>query len=445
MNLKKMLCAVLCSLLFVSPIHVFAKEYTSSSQIVSVKTPESVQNTELAWAVKLGTSYKNAPSTQTVVGDALIVMSGKKLLKIDTKTGKTVKSTDMVDMPSYGYISPVYANGVIFCPLDNAKIQAFDFKTMKSLWVYSDSLGGQSLCPITYDNGFIYTGFWNDEDRKANYACISVTDENKKDTHEVKKATWTYTNLGGFYWAGCAVVGENVFFGCDDGTVYCEKASKVVSLNKKSGKQIDTLPIIGDQRSSMTYSEGKLYFTTKAGYLYSVSINSNGTFNDSTVKRLALGGASTSTPLIYNGRIYIGVQGKGFGSGYFKVIDSQKLTVIYYAQTKGYPQGQFLLSDAYLKDSGKINIYITYNNIPGGITMFTDSSGQTKAEPQELFTPSGDQTGYCISSVIADENGTLFYKNDSGYIFALKNKSKKISFFKKIINALKEFFRKLFG
>lgn len=445
MKFKKAVCIILSALLFALPIQASAATYVSNSQIVSASTPTSAENTELAWSVKLGTSYKNAPSTQTVVGDTLIVMSGKKLLKLDVKTGKTLKSADMVDMPSYGYTSPAYADGVIYCPLDNAKIQAFNFKTMKSMWVYTDSLGGQSLTPITYGNGCIYTGFWNDENRKANYVCIDVTDENKKETHEAKKAVWTYTNLGGFYWAGCAVVGENVVFGCDDGTVYANKNSKVVSLNKKNGKTVDTLPIVGDQRSTITYLDGVIYFTTKAGYLYSVKLTASGTFNDSSVKRLSLGGASTSTPLVYNGRIYLGVQGNGFGPGYFKVVDAAKLSIIYSAQTKGYPQGQFLLSDAYLKDTGKVYIYLTYNNAPGGVTMFTDSVGQTKAEKQELFTPSGEMSNYCISSIVSDEDGTIFYKNDSGCIFALKNKTEKISFFKRVFNAILNFFKRIFG
>ena len=134
------------------------------------------------------------------------------------------------------------------------------------------------------------------------------------------------------------------------------------------------------------------------------------------------------------------MQGSGFGSGYFKVIDAAKLSVIYSAVTKGYPQGGFLL-----KEGDKANIYITYNNNPGGITMFTDSAGQTKAESCDIYTPTGDMTGYCISPVICDENGTLFYKNDSGYIFALKNKNHKVSFFRKIINAIAKFFKRLFG
>lgn len=443
MKTKRFLCTVLCAILLISPVQAFAKTFVSDSQIVSVNTPTS--ETELKWSVKLGELYKDSPSTQIVVDDTVIVMSGKKLLKLDAETGKTVKSAEMVDTPSFGYTSPLYIDGVIYCPLDNAKIQAFNCKTMKSMWVYSDPLGGQSLTPITYSDGYIYTGFWNSEELDANYVCINVKDENTKQTHEEKDAVWSYKSKGGFYWAGCAVIGSNVIFGGDDGTIYPDKASKLVSLNKVNGKLVDTLPIIGDQRSSITYSAGKLYFTTKAEYLYSVAVNSNGVFNDSAVKRLSLGGASTSTPLIYNNRLYVGVQGSGFGKGYLKVIDAGNLSVIYSAQTKGYPQGKLLLSDAYLSDTGKVNIYLTYNAAPGGISMFTDSVGQTQAESCEIFTPAGEMSNYCISSIVCDENGTLFYKNDSGYIFAVGEKKEDVSFFQRIINAIVNFFKRLFG
>ena len=100
MKFKKAVCIILSALLFALPIQASAATYVSDSQIVSASTPTSAEGAELAWSVKLGTSYKNAPSTQIVVGDTLIVMSGKKLLKLDAKTGKTLKSADMVDAPS---------------------------------------------------------------------------------------------------------------------------------------------------------------------------------------------------------------------------------------------------------------------------------------------------------------------------------------------------------
>lgn len=444
MKIKRFFCTVLCLILLISPTEALAKSYTSSdSQIVSVTTP--TEEAPLKWSRKFSENYKNAPSTQAVVDDTLIVMSGKTLYKLNAETGETLKTAEMADVPSFGYTSPLYADGVVYCPLDNAKIQAFNYKTMKSMWVYTDSLGGQSLTPITYDDGCIYTGFWNDETLAANYVCINVKDEKPRESYEVKSAVWTYENVGGFYRAGCAVFGDNVIFGCDDGTVYSNKPSKAVSVNKRSGRVSDTISIVGDQRASMTAYSGRVYFTTKAGLLYSVKINSDGTFDKASLKTLSLGGASTSTPVIYNGRLYVGVQGTGFGTGFLKVIDAERLTVIYSAQTKGYPQGMLLLSDAYFAETGKVKLYLTYNAAPGGITMFSDGAGQTKAESCEVFTPTGEMSNYCISSVVCGENGTLFYKNDSGYVFALGEKTEKPSLFRRIINAIVNFFKRLFG
>ena len=39
--------------------------------------------------------------------------------------------------------------------------------------------------------------------------------------------------------------------------------------------------------------------------------------------------------------------------------------------------------------------------------------------PYVLFTPSGGQAQYAICSPISDETGTIYFKNDSGYLMAL--------------------------
>ena len=112
----------------------------------------------------------------------------------------------------------------------------------------------------------------------------------------------------------------------------------------------------------------------------------------------------------------------------------------------GYPQATMLVSTGYESSNGKIYIYSTYNNSPGGITMFEDSAGQTSAVKKEIFTPDDSMKQYCISTISASEDGTIYYKNDSGNILAVGNKEeKKLSFFEKIILAIKNFFAKLFG
>ena len=65
-----------------------------------------------------------------------------------------------------------------------------------------------------------------------------------------------------------------------------------------------------------------------------------------------MGGAITATPVIYNGRVYVGVAGAGGqfdpdGGHFFAVVDSESMTKIRELPIKGYPQASALLSTAY--------------------------------------------------------------------------------------------------
>ena len=130
---------------------------------------------------------------------------------------------------------------------------------------------------------------------------------------------------------------------------------------------------------------------------------------------------STSTPVVYNGRIYIGVtSGSNFSGTYsISVIDAATMTEIYKAPLKGYPQCSVLLSTAYEKEDGSVYLYATYNKNPGGITLIRDKKGQTTPDVEEIFTPEKARQQYCITSIICDENGTLYYKNDSACVMAV--------------------------
>lgn len=440
---KKFLAVFLTVLCVLNSVTLIAGAKTTEHN-----PPISQETAELRFALKLGTSYRNAPTPPVVVDDVIIVLSGKKIYKIDAENGEILKEAEMIETPSFSYTPPTYSDGVVYCPLDNGVIQAFDFKTLKSKWVYRDELGGQSLTEIVISDGCLYTGFWNDETENANYVCVSIKDENKKETHEEKFALWTYTHKGGFYWAKSVVIGAYIVFGSDDGTSSADKKSFVFCLNKNTGKVVDSLEIKGDQRSGICYDKGTkiLYFVTKAGYLYSVKFSS-GSFDEASLKTLNLGGASTSTPTLSDGRIYVGVQGEGFGKGYIKVIDAEKMSIVYSVSMKGYPQNEMTVS----VQNRKTYIYSTYNSAPGGISVIETTDNATSAEAIDLFVPETGMQNYCISPIEVSEDGTIFYKNDSGYIFAIENTENQVetnaflAFFADLFQSIASFFRSIFG
>lgn len=395
--------------------------------ITNAKTPRNSSESTVKWTAKLGSGWTAAPSVQIEVDDSIVVMSGTKIYKLSKEDGAILASGDMASSPSYGYTPPIYTNGMIIAPLGKGTVQAFNAKTLESLWV-SESFGSsaQALSPIASDDGYVYLGFWNSETKDADFVCISTTDEDTAKTNETKYASWKFTVKGGFYWAGAYIKGDNVIIGTDDGEGGYQGTGHVYSLNKNTGKVVDSIEVVGDQRSTISYDKtsDRIFFTTKAGYLYSIKVNADGTFDKSTLKSKQMEGQCTSTPAVYNGRVYIGT-GNLTGGGKVVVADANTLEIIYEAPLKGYPQASVLISTAYAKqENGKVYVYCTYNKTPGGITVLEDSPGQTEAIYSELIELPSDLQQYCIASPICDSDGTIYYKNDSGNVIAIANTNK---------------------
>ena len=124
--------------------------------LTDAKTPVDAETTVLKWANKLMTTWTDAPSVQIIVDNALIVMHGTNLSKLDLKTGEIIQQATMTAAPNYGYTPATYADGLIFCPLTGGTIQAFDAKTLESVWIFKDELGN----PATACNFNHYINIW---------------------------------------------------------------------------------------------------------------------------------------------------------------------------------------------------------------------------------------------------------------------------------------------
>ena len=428
--------------------------------VVDVRTPITAEDTVLVWANKLGEGYSgSAVGSPIIVGGYLYTYSGTTIMKVDKETGLILKTGTMVGDSSFAINSATYAEGMIFIGLSNGRVQAFNAETLESLWVYQDALGGQPNCPIAYADGYIYTGFWNSETKQANFACLSVTDEDATKTNEAKLPTWTYTH-NGFYWAGAYVNSDFVLVTTDDGeSGYTTGYGSILSLNPKTGKLIDSLQAtnVGDLRSSVCYDEETeaYYFTSKGGDLYQVKVNADGTFTKGSLRRLHLdNGAdsasappmSTSTPVIANGRAYIGVSGDGQFKAYsghnITVVDLPTFSIAYSVPTMGYPQTSGLLTTAYQNGDGYNYVYFFDNFTPGKLRVIRDMPGMTEVDHDYttmetyskngeehtietayvLFTPDGAQAEHAICSPVVDEEGNIYFKNDSAQLMRLSSR-----------------------
>lgn len=410
----------------------------NNNALTNSVTPDSAETAELKWAKKYGSGWgPKAVNLPIIVNNHVYIVRNDDIFCLSKDTGEAVVSGKLASpQGGYGTNSMVYAEGMVFVQLGNGHIQALRADTLESLWV-TESIGDQTISPITYYNGYIYTGTWGSETKEQNFACFSVTDEDPTNGFETKYATWLRPHAGGYYWVGAYVNDVCAVFGSDDGTSDSNSPTAVLySVNPVTGSIIDTINnVTGDIRCCIVYDSGRVYFTTKGGYLYSVGLNSNGTFDHASLKMLKFAdNMSTSTPVIYKGRLYVGfLDAKSQfspgpeGSG-IAVIDVSggKLEMIYKAFTPGYPQAGPLVSTAFESSTGKVYVYTTYNNNPGGIYIIEDSAGQTEpsANNGNLYVPEKAYQQFCISTICADSEGTLYYKNDSGALIAVKSTAK---------------------
>lgn len=415
--------------------------------ITAAKTPKTMADATLYWATKGGEGYaNNAPSCPILVKGNLVYTAKDYIYALDTLTGEVTNKGKMVHVTAYNITPATYSaeTNMIFVALNDGRIQAFDADTLKSLWVFQDSKGGQPNCPISYCDGKIYTGFWKSETEAANFVCINVTDEDKTKEDESKTALWTYANNGGYYWAGSYACEDYVLVGTDDGVDAGNATGRILSLNPATGTVIDILSCTdsGDIRSTVCYDKtsDRFFFTSKGGYLYNIKVNQDGTFQTATLKSLALTytnpknqttgqGSCTSSPTVYKNRVYIGVQGQGMFNSYsghsiavIQFAEDGAMTKLYSYLTQGYPQTSALLTTAYEATENAVYVYMMDNYTPGKIRVIKDSLNQTAATSQYapiLFTPHSAQAQYAICSAICDEYGTIYFKNDSAYIMAL--------------------------
>ncbi len=161
-------------------------------------------------------------------------------------------------------------------------------------------------------------GFWRGESGAANFVCLTADDEKPNRKTEPKIPLWSCTNDGGFYWAGAYANDKYVMVTTDDGySGYSHNTGKLLIFDKRTGELTDSkTTYTGDLRSNVAYDKasGRIFFTSKGGAMYSEIVGADGKIDRSASKTVALGGMSTSTPVVCNGRAYVGVAGTGDSS-----------------------------------------------------------------------------------------------------------------------------------
>lgn len=393
----------------------YVKNTGNTSTVTSA--PTSSSNAALAWKKNYG---NNNYSEILTLGDSIYFASSllnpdwtaqpAVLHRLNARTGEETASLQLFSAID-STCRPVYTDGVIVVPLANGRLQGISATEMKTLWVSNAiAAGDMNMSTVTAANGMVFTGTtsnWN-ATKGTFFGINAITGD----------CVWANKSEdAGYYWAGACKVG-NVL-------VYGDNAGWLKAVDPATGKVVSQLKLSSAIRSTVVSNEAgtTAYMTTNDGTLHVLSVAIDGSLSEQNVVLDSTKALCTSTPTLFEGNLYVG--GGVYGSkGYFSVIDASTLQVKSTIEVPYYVQSTPLVAKAV---DGKTYAYFTCNGaetdenkIPtngGGAWVYClETNTATK-----LFEATGDMANWCTKSIVMGADGTLYWTNDSGTLFALAN------------------------
>ncbi len=359
--------------------------------------------------------------------DSIFIVSKNTLYALDYKGEIQKQMTLAGTMNSICHL--LYEDHYLYIPLAKGIVECVDTKNFTEVWVSESpegQSGSQALSTLFYHNGYVYGGtvtvITNSPPTSTGvFYCLNAA---------TGKEVWTYENTenaGGYYWSGGIVHGNAIYFTGENGILVSH------SLTTEEVYDTYTLTDSAQIRAGITYdsTNDSLYTVSNDGTIFKIKVEQNGIIASVESAKLAAAISKsekseikfvncTSTPTIYNNRLYIGCSADTYG--YLTVLDADTLNGLYAAKTAQYAEVKAspLVSKNYAteENNNKVYVYFTCNCNPGGIYLMEDSEKAESAVVKTLFEPAKAKQ-FCLSSVTAGADGTLYYSNDSGTLFAV--------------------------
>ena len=395
----------------------YVKNTGNTSTVTSA--PISSSNAALAWKKNYG---NNNYSEILTLGDSIYFASSllnpdwtaqpAVLHRLNAKTGEETASLQLFSAID-STCRPVYTDGVIVVPLANGRLQGISATEMKTLWVSGAiASGAQSISTVTASGGMVFTGTANSLDTNYNattgtfFGINAITGERVWANEEAN---------AGFYWSGACKVGNVLLYGNDAGVL--------TAVDPATGKTVSTLKLSSAIRSTVisNNAETEAYVTTNDGTLHKISVAPNGSLSESNATLFA--SKSTSTATLFQGNLFVGGCAADY-TGTLSIVDAATMQVKHSVSLPFEVKSAPLVAKA---ADGNTYAYFTCNGaetdenkIPtngGGAWVYClETNTATK-----LFEATGDMANWCTKSIVMGPDGTLYWTNDSGTLFALAN------------------------
>lgn len=382
----------------------------------ATSAPTSSSNAALSWKKTYGNGNYSEILT---LGDSIYFASS--LFNADWTAQPAVlhrlnaKGEETASIQLFGSIDAsacrmAYTDGVIIIPLSNGRLQGVSASEMKTLWVSGAiASGAQNISTVTASGGMVFTGTANSLDSSYNattgtfFGINAITGERVWANEEANT---------GFYWSGACKVGNVLLYGNDAGVL--------TAVDPATGKIVSTLKLSSAIRSTVisNSAETEAYATTSDGTLHKISVAPNGSLSELNAASFA--SKSTSTATLFQGNLFVG-GGAADYTGTLSVIDAATMQVKRSTSLPFEVKSAPLVAKA---ADGNTYAYFTCNGAEGTWPNYTSGGGawvyclETNTATK-LFDATGSMANWCTKSIVMGADGTLYWTNDSGTLFAL--------------------------
>lgn len=391
----------------------YVKNEGNTSTVTSA--PTSSNNAALSWKKTYGNGNYSEILT---LGDSIYFASS--LLNADWTAQPAVlhclnsKGEEIGSLQLFGTIDSTcrmaYTDGVIIIPLSNGRLQGVSASEMKTLWVSGAiASGAQNISTVTASGGMVFTGTANSLDSSYNattgtfFGINAITGERVWANEEANT---------GFYWSGACKVGNVLLYGNDAGVL--------TAVDPATGKTVSTLKLSSAIRSTVisNSAETEAYVTTNDGTLHKISVAPNGSLSE--LNSASFASKSTSTATLFQGNLFVG-GGAADYTGTLSVVDAATMQIKHSVSLPFEVKSAPLVAKA---ADGNTYAYFTCNGAEGNWPDYTSGGGawvyclETNTATK-LFDATGSMANYCTKSITMGADGTLYWTNDSGTLFAL--------------------------
>lgn len=353
------------------------------------------------------TDLKRIDVPPIIFGEAVYVLADNGTLwSLNKKTGQKNWKAQM-DGWVFQTSTPACNGDKVIAATDSGYLAAFDVSTGQNLWT-SHLSNKRFECPLTYVDGNVYVGEGSAYGKKLKkYFCFS----------EEGTELWNASREShGYMWCGACKAGNFLIYGDNDGILF--------SINRDSGNIVDLLNLSdssrinfarsdrGRIRNSVSYQGGHLYTASESsansGYVWKVGFDKlNGSFlNEGWSSSM---GFSTSTPVVYEGRVYVGLGEHGY-PGAMACLDDATGEPVW-----TYPVEAGVKSSPVISTAGdRPRICFTAAKVNGSVHCIEDVGFE--ARPIWNFNPP-DQ-GYILAGVAVSDD-CVYFGTEDGHLYCL--------------------------